>query len=220
MLKIFEIPELLRKRDQLKIEFNKSMQDSVFLDNANDILKNVDEWKFSTGAIFDQPPYDNEMAGFNPGRLLKKNYHTPFEARLKGAYSSGFIGGVHVITVHPSKSENLPLAISRFKWSGDILHTSHVKYFNHEKFHSKNLPSLVGINIFFEFSNNIRANVGVGVGDSCAIVLFYYNERKMIQSASSVTAPFDFQSEYLMHYDINDELELITSGDMAVWKKE
>jgi hypothetical protein len=220
MLKIFENPAILNKRDDLKVQFKALKNDLSFLGNVIDIFAGVETWKFSTGPIFDQPPYRSEMSGFDPGRILKKTYPSPYDARLKGAYSSGFFNERHIVTVHPSKPENMPLTISRFEWSGDVLLVNHVKYYDHPGFKSSKPPSLIGMSIFYELSQNIRVDVGVGANDAFSITLYHYNERKMIQSASSVTAPFDFQSEYEMHYDGNDLLNLITSGDMTVWQRK
>jgi hypothetical protein len=194
--------------------------DAAFLGTASSMLLGIDEWKYSTGAIFDHPPYDNEMAGFDPGKLLNKQYASPMEARLKGAYSSGFINGRHHCTVHPSKIENLPLTVSRFRVEGEIQFRDHIKFYAHSQFKSNKAPSLISLAIFYNFEEGTSAEITIGDADAFSITLYSYNKEKMIVAASTVTARFDFQAEYEMHYDSAKSLEAITSGDLLVWKRK
>ncbi|MEO6919028.1 MAG: hypothetical protein ABI171_08465 [Collimonas sp.] len=218
MLKIFETAELMKKLDEIKVAYEKKRYDIVFLGTAEEALKDIEEWKYSTGAIFDQPPHGDEMGGFAGGRLLKKQYPSPYEARLKGAYSSGFINGQHRVTISPSAPVNIPLDVARFRWEDGTLHTEHIKYYNHLGFQSAKAPALTAMSTFYAFDKNIRADVGVGISDAYSIFLYYYNEKNLIETASMVTAPYDFQSEYQMQYDEHDVLVSVMSGDVIVWQ--
>ncbi len=220
MLKILEIPELLVKRDELRAKFKASKKDIVLLGTAHAALKDIEEWKYSTGAIFDIPPFALEMAGFDGGRLLKKTYPSPYEARLKGAYSSGFIADQLRIIVYPSKPPNMPIIISRLFLENGVIYKDSIDYFEHRDSKSTKVADLVGMNIFYSFDKNIRANIGIGDSGAFSIQLFYYDEKNLISSVSSVTAPSDFQNEYQMRYDAEDELEAIYSGDQVVWKRK
>ncbi len=220
MLKILELPELLVKRDELTAKFKANKKDCVFLGTAHDALKEIEIWKYSTGPIFGVPPFVLEMAGFDGGRLLKKQYPNPYEARLKGVYSSGFIGEQLTILVQPSKPPNMPLIVSKFLWENDILHKTHIKYFDHNDCKSTKPPGLIGIGMFFNIKKYIRAYIAIGDAGAFSIELYHYDEKNLISSVSSVTAPSIFQNEYQMRYDAEDDLEAIYSGDQVVWKRK
>jgi len=160
MLEIFNTPEILNKRNELKENFEVFKNDALFLGDA-DSINEIDEWKYSTGPIFDQPPYTSEISGSNGGKLLKKKYASPYEARLKGAYCSGFINGTHKITIDPIKPESMPLTITQFDLENDALKSKTIRYYNHRDCASPKKPELIGISIFYPIRENIRAYIGV-----------------------------------------------------------
>ncbi|WCM77348.1 hypothetical protein M5C94_17700 [Acidovorax sp. GBBC 712] len=71
------------------------------------VLLRPTEWRYSGGDFFYPLPYRDEMAGYQPAKLLKKSYKSTDEASDKGVYSSGFVGDNHVVTRHPLELENV-----------------------------------------------------------------------------------------------------------------
>lgn len=220
MLTILETPELLSQRDRLMVKFNEKRKDISFLGTPSDFLKEIEEWKFSTGDIFDIPPYGHEMDGFNGGRILKKKYVSPYEARVKGAYSSGFIAGKVRLIVHPSKPLDMPLVVSKLEHEDDVVRKYHAKYFDHQDKQSTKLQSLISLSEFYAFKEGVRANITISDGEAYSIVLYYYDAYGRITAASMVSAPFSFQSEYEMHYGDDNELIAITTGGVPHWSKD
>jgi hypothetical protein len=217
MKKIFEIKSLIEFKDSLKDDFNILARDFAYLEEFYEIIDAVETWRHSTGPIFDYPPFSSEMMGFDGGRLIKRSYSDIDEARVKGAYSSGFVGGKHVVTVSPSKPITSALTTTFFKDDGDEKTKHTIKYY--KKSFKEKLPALVSIDRVFYFDHFTKAKVGVGAGAAYSIFLYYHDEHQRIVAASMVTAPYDFQTDYEMHYDEEGLLDSITSGGV-VWKRK
>lgn len=218
MIEILKNNELLGKLDELKSKYNSESKDHNFLDDFFSENNNVDEWIYSTGPIFDQPPYALEMAGFDTGRILKKKYSSPYEARLKGAYSSGFIRGKHYSTVFPSKPASMPLQANFFSSYDEKLTTRSIVS-NKITTRPEKPPKLLGIGEIFHLRTNILAYVGVGKGDAYVIRLFYYDDQNKIARSSMVTAPNDFQHEFYFNYNEIQELISIECNGI-IWERK
>jgi len=218
IMEILKNEELLKKLDEAREMFKRNGSDMDFLGTAAEQIEEIEDWKYSTGPIFNQPPYTSEMSGFSGGRLLKKKYPSPYEARLKGAYSSGFVKGEHRVTVYPKKLINMPLHIVRFRGENDILYTDSIYFYSHRDFTSGKVPELTSTGIFYKFDNDIYADIGVGVRNAYSITIYYY-KNNLIKSTSMVTAPFNSQSECEMHYDEDNLLMSITTSGGVVWER-
>jgi hypothetical protein len=219
MIEILKSTELIDLMKELKGNFNTNKVDVAFLNSYYSTIKKVEEWKYSTGPIFDQPPYSAELAGFTPGKILKRRYSNPFEARLKGTYSSGFINGAHVATISPSKPIEIPLMGTFFTANGTSIDGISIQYPNNDSYKSNKPPRLIGMRRIFNFQDRIRACIIVGERDTYSIDLFHLNEDRSVDSVSMVSAPYDFQSNCKFNYDNNGELVSITSNGI-VWEKQ
>jgi hypothetical protein len=219
MIEILKSTELIDLMKELKGNFNTNKGEIEFLNSYYSTIEKVEEWKYSTGPIFDQPPYSAELAGFAPGKILKKRYANPFEARLKGAYSSGFINGAHVATISPSKPIEIPLMGTFFTANGTSIDGISIQYPNNDSYKSNKPPRLIGMRRIFNFRDRIRACIIVGEREAYSIDLFYLNEDGSVDSVSMVSAPYDFQSNCKFNYDNDGELKSITSNGI-VWEKQ
>lgn len=210
--------ELIEVTNKQKRDFKLKQADTSFLNSHYSTIEKTKEWKYSTSAIFDQPPYSCELAGFAPGRLLKKLYPSPFEARLMGAYSSGFINDVHVVTISPSKPVEIPLAATFFTATGTSVDAISIQYPNNDSYNSNKPPRLIGMRRIFDFQDRIRACIIVGERDAYSIDLFYLDENGLVDSVSMVSAPYDFQSNCKFNYDSDGQLMSVTSNGI-VWQR-
>lgn len=219
MIKILESQDLMESMRSMQTRYATLSKNAVELESFYPVIDEVETWRFSTGPIFDEPPFVSEMAGFDGGRILKKSYSDIYEARLKGVYSSGFIQGDHVVTVSPSKPISSPLMTKFFRRESSAVEIYSINYYNNESFQSKKAPSLIGMGRLYEIDEVTKASIVVGSGAAYSITLYYYDSGKKVTAASMVTAPIDFQFDYKMHYDGDGALELIDSGGV-VWKRK
>lgn len=212
MIVISEDSELKEQRDQISEIFLTRKNDKRYLEDLYSSIGTINDWRYSTGPVFDQPPYTLEMAGFDTGRLLKKNYPSPFDARANGVYSSGFINDRHIVTIDPCKTTNGPLSATFFTEDGGDLLIVVAKFFDREFCAVTKPPELVSVKKFYTYRENIKACVGVGARNAYTIRLYYCDNEGKIVSASMVSAPYDLQANYKMEYDSNNELVSISSG--------
>jgi hypothetical protein len=218
MIEIMSSSKLIQLTNNLKNDFKLTQSDTSFLNWHYSVIEKIEVWKYSTGPIFDQPPYSAELAGFDPGRILKKLYSSPFAARLKGAYSSGFIDGAHVITIAPSKPIEIPIMATFFAMNDTSVDAISIQYPNNDSYNSPKPPRLIGIRKIFDFKDRIRACISVGEREAFSIDLFYLDGNGSIDSVSMVSAPYDFQSNCKFNYNNDGELISITSSGI-VWQR-
>lgn len=217
MINIFENTEITAGRDRLRAEFVGEMADPSHLARLYSLIDTATEWKYSTGPIFDEPPYTSEMAGFDGGRLLKKHYSSPFEARLKGVYSSGFLNGEHILTISPSKPDNTPLDVTFFLNRDDGLRILSAKFFRKPDA-SMLKADLIGLGRFYNYQDDIKVYVGVGTRNAYTILVYYCSNGKIV-SASMATGPYEMQANYKMEYDDECHLILVSSGKV-IWSRK
>lgn len=217
MLEILKNSVLLEKLSQLRSTYNAECNDHQFLEKFFLPLEDIPEWRYSTGPIFDHPPYSLEMAGFDGGRILKKQYSSPYEARLKGAYSSGFLNGKHVVTIYPTKPATMPLQANFYIENQDNVRDYSIISFKKISPSTSKPPKLLGIGDFFKIEDNVRAYVGIGKGSAYVIRVFYYNSSKLISKASMITGPSDFQNDFDFIYNEKNELKSIECNGI-IWE--
>lgn len=219
MIRIFESQGLMESMRSMQTRFATLAKNAAELEGFYSVIDEVETWRFSTGPVFDEPPFVSEMAGFDGGRMLKKSYLDIYDARLKGVYSSGFLRGQHVVTVSPSKPVSSPLMGKFFRRENGEIEIHSINFYSNKSFQSKKPPALVGMGRMYDIDEITKACIVVGSGAAYSITLYYYNSEKRVTAASMVTAPLEFQFEFKMHYSDNGELEFIDSGDV-VWKKK
>lgn len=219
MIEILKNSELTKKLQEIKENYAIESKKFEVLDNFFSIIGDISDWRYSTGPIFDQPPYSLEMAGFDGGRILKKTYPSPFDARLKGAYSSGFIHEKHAITIYPSKPSNMPLQANFYRQEEKNTITHSITSQKTIDPNSNKPPKLLGIGEIFDIQDDIRAYVGIGKGDAYVVRLFYYDSDLRITKASMITAPSNFQNDFTFDYDDTNTLKSIYCNGL-IWEKD
>ena len=210
---------LLLRLEEIRKQYLTESKNYDFLEKHFATIGKISNWCYSTGPIYDKPPYSLEMAGFDGGKLLKKKYNSPYEARIKGMYGSGFHGEKHLITIYPSKPSTMPLQANFYDYEDDkvIIHTiSSQKAIDPS---SQKPPKLIGLGELFSIEKNIDAYVGVGKGDAYAIKVFYADDEKMIKKVSMITAPSNYQNDFYLLYDENGDL-LSVNCNGIIWSKK
>lgn len=104
----------LTKNTQLKSiaeELQKEFQQQAFpfdiVTKSFSQIKEISEWKYSTGDYYHQEPFFHELNQLTQAKLLKKQYPSYQEAKLKGAYSHGFSQSDLILTIIPTKLETV-----------------------------------------------------------------------------------------------------------------
>lgn len=217
MINILDSEDLIESIRSMKARFAILAENVIDLEDMYSVLREVETWRFSTGPLFDEPPFSSEMAGYDGGRILKKSYVDIYGARLKGAYSSGFIDERHVVTVFPSKPVSSPLIVKFFKLVDGGTEIYAINYYNNESFQSTKKPALVGMGRIFNVGEAIKACVVVGAGPAYSVTVYYCDSEKRIIAASMVAAPIEFQYDYEMCHNNDGQLEPINSGGV-IWQ--
>ncbi|WP_208941582.1 hypothetical protein [Paracidovorax avenae] len=104
---LLDIPEFKEMLTDCEVTFRDKVAELSINGFVESFLLKPNEWKYSRGDFFNPLPYREEMAGYQPAKLLKKSYSSTDEASEKGIYSSGFIDGNHVVTRHPLELKNV-----------------------------------------------------------------------------------------------------------------
>lgn len=209
--------EIIQARSaKIKEKFESYSCDPRYMEEFLLALSKTCEWKYSTGPIFDEPPYQMELMGFSSGRLLKKKYKDFFEARLLGAYSSGFASDRHLVTVSPSKPQNTPVNASRFNQENGETHIAYAYHYVDSKFNVLKPPKLNGLGEIFDLGNKTTAFIVVGRNDAESIYLYCHDDHGLIRSVHLWTKGVQVQSNYDFHYD-DGILTTIKSGESLIW---
>lgn len=104
---LLDIPEFQRMLADCEMAFKAKVAELSSNKFVETVLLKPTEWRYSRGDFFYPLPYRDEMAGYQPAKLLKKSYESTDEASEKGIYSSGFVGDNHVVTRHPLELKNV-----------------------------------------------------------------------------------------------------------------
>lgn len=104
LLNIPEFKEMLADCETTFLAKAAELSENNF---AEHFLLRPTEWKYSRGDYFNPLPYREEMAGYQPAKLLKKSYPSTDDASKKGIYSSGFVDTNHVVTRYPLELNNV-----------------------------------------------------------------------------------------------------------------
>ncbi|WP_175906941.1 hypothetical protein [Burkholderia sp. BCC1640] len=214
---IMNIDFIQMKSAEIQEKYNANGNDLALMEECRITLSTVDDWRYSTGPVFDEPPYQMELMGFSSGKLLKKKYPNFFEARLHGAYSSGFSDNQHLITVAPSKPQNSPINTSRFNKSNGEVTIVHGYHHIDSNFNILKPAKLISLSSIFYLDKNTQAAITIGRNEAKSIYLYYRNDLGLIKSVHLWTTGASAQSNYDFYYDTDGTLKTIKSGESIIW---
>lgn len=200
-------------------EFQQRRNDAAWLAACLPVIAAVDDWKFSTGPLFDPPPYHMQLMGFSAGKLSKKAYAGVDEARVAGLYSNGFIGGTHRITVGPTKPLSLSWDVTLFEVSDAGTRSVTSKQPSLATPPSPRPASLVGISESSWLDERDLLSVGIGSGGAFAVYLYRHDANGRAVTAHMFSKGVAPQSDYRLHYDGKGELSEVTelASGLRIW---
>lgn len=115
-----ELPGIASRIDAALQQFQQCQTGQAFLTRCLALIGQVEEWKYSTGPLYDLPPYQMQLMGFSGGKPLKKPFADLTAARAGGAYASGFIAGQHVLSFDPAENLKLSPQVTQYDREGDL----------------------------------------------------------------------------------------------------
>src|SRR6478752_6911672 len=118
---VMELPGVAARIEAALQQFSQRQADQPFLKRCLAVLEQIEDWKYSTGPLYDLPPYQMQLMGFSGGKVLKKAPAGLLQAREAGAYASGFIAGQHVLTVDPAENLKLSPQVTQYDHEGDLV---------------------------------------------------------------------------------------------------
>ncbi|MCC4104750.1 hypothetical protein [Serratia ureilytica] len=216
---IERMKELEPAIEDLRDRFVRYGSDSDLLMHPFNLISEISEWKYSTADNFDPEPYHNEVSGMKSGRIIKRKYDSPFSAKLKGQYSSGFIDGQLVLTIHPSEIDS-SLSVSYFMAQGGVKYRLAILYrLRDETVSSCRLRSI-------QSCLNIDASCQVFIlkGESDEVSISAYESHKgLLVKAYVWSSRWPVESVRHLHY-CGSELSMITGpskggGEIEIWRK-
>ena len=93
--------------------------DSSAIESTMDVFSSICDWRYSRGVFYTPLYFFNELVGDSPGKVVKKKFPSPLDARYEGFECAGFLGGDLAITISSAKgAENSRLVASRIERDG------------------------------------------------------------------------------------------------------
>lgn len=223
---LMDMPIVQLKVAEMLGKFKSFENDRAYIEECLSVLDAITDWKYATGPMFDQPPYSMQMMGEDGGRVLKKSYSSYYEARLKGAYSSGFIDGEHRITIYPSKPKHMPLAVNYYKTFENTLFRTTTEQFSRGEPPSTKPPMLRAISETHFIEPSKQLNVGAGRGGAFSVSMYCYGASGLLETAHKFSkGPATMQADYFFTYDDSGNLLMVTTPSkvetmrIKVWPK-
>ncbi|WP_141113346.1 hypothetical protein [Chromobacterium haemolyticum] len=218
-MNIKETPELLQAASQLKEIFHQFKTQDSQLNRIPEEIHSIKEWVYSTADNLDPQPYLNEINGRKSGRILKKTYSDPLEAKSDGYYSHGFENNNLKLTIHPSEINSI-IPVTYFLSDGKFnLHLSIEYLIKEEQIKKITLLGLIGC-----FHNkNDYIFINISDSDEFLITVYKYSDKK-INEVLLWGNTWANQGVRNFNYDKNGELINITSPskdgtERIIWKK-
>lgn len=212
-MEVLNLPEIVSSLNRLREVLSQKKDDASFINEGLDLMNMIDEWFYSKKEYYHPLPFDNEISGFDRGRLLKKKYPTPEEAAASGTYGFGFIGGVHRITISPTSTTRGVIYMSLFTKNGDTLQIKSTKNLKDERKPSE----LESLGEYFPFSPTESAYVGVNKWGDFTVMVYVKNASGVLDKVLAYSKGWPGQIEYHIHYDEAGELHNITSSGVVTW---
>lgn len=204
---ILSSPEVVAWLAQCRAEFVARASDKELLRSHVDEMMRVTDWKFGSDASCFQPiPYRSESNGFPPGRIYKKAYASPAEAKQKHAYSAGYSLGKLAFVIDPSRIAN-KWSFSRYEYRGEEILIENIEHFDDPKKGFLRLTSLFGLTWLRQHVE--RLEVGCGADARVAASLFQFNDGRL---ETEIRGASDWGSDERLQYcyDAQGNLSSVT----------
>lgn len=214
-MSILKIPEVAESIERLRERYDAACTDQGFIRKCIPVIELVENWKYSRSQCIHPIPYESEIGGRSPGKLIKKTYTSPYEGSGKGNYCFGFINDFHVITIAPSASFSDPKEISLYTLEENILHLTHTIHYQR----TEKASQLQSVGEYFPIGNRQRAHIAVGRGGNFFVYLYQYNDAQLVGSVHAYSKNWPEEIEYSLLYDHNEKLAQIVSGGQIIWPK-
>ncbi|GKT17416.1 hypothetical protein AVHY2522_15155 [Acidovorax sp. SUPP2522] len=219
---LIEIPEF---RDIISECKNLFHEKKITISKENRVESSLalpSSWRYSRGDYFYPLPYRNEIMGYQPAKIIKRQYQSTDEASNKGIHSSGFLEGKHIVTRHPIELDTV-IDISLFEYNiNEILHLN-LRGFRRNSRQKED--SLKSIGKTFTRDDKI-INVNYARDGNFLVNLLRKDEKQNIFEEYIYTKEWDTNDIYkYIHDEQNQLLEVRAPGksgnfDVVIWKRD
>jgi len=217
---VMELPGVGARIEAALQQFQQHQADQPFLTRCLALIGQVEEWKYSTGPLYDLPPYQMQLMGFSGGKPLKKSFADLSAARAGGAYASGFVGGRHVLTVDPAENLKLSPQVTQYDHEGDLARATITRQPALAVPVLSRPASLVGLGETSWLDERRRLHIAVGSRGAFAVYLYRYDDAQRPRHVHLFSKGHTVQSDYELHYDDAGNLSRVTDVlGHPVWPK-
>jgi hypothetical protein len=217
---VMDIPGVQSRIDTGLQQFQQHQSDQAFLKRCLERVDQIDEWRYSTGPVFDLPPYQLQLMGFGGGKLRKKGYESLAAARTAGAYASGFVAGQHVVTIDPAESLTFSPQVTLYEYDAQRVHSTITRQPDLAVPALSKPATLVGLGATEWLDERRRLHIGVGTRGAFAVYLYRHDDDGRPRHVHLFSKGHVAQSDYELHYDANGTLIRVTDVvGSAVWPK-
>jgi hypothetical protein len=205
---------------KLESQLIENETNPIFAKDAFSSIDLVDDWKYSTGPIYNPIPFRDQVMGFTPGKPVKRKFSSPLDAiSCKNIYASGFIDGKLAIEKYPIEIKTASLNFYQSIDSNGTLEKI-IKYnpINNEFI---KLAGLNEIRIIDKF--NIYFT-GISI-DGYYLIQLKYDSNNYLIYEKSYSKGWPANAEYFYHYDNKGNLSMITTPSkypefhVKIWPK-
>lgn len=215
---VMEIPGVQTRVEAGLKQFQQRQSDQSDLKRCLALLLQVEQWKYSTGPLFDLPPYQMQLMGFAGGELLNTQPASLLEARQRGAYAAGFIGQQHVLTLDPTENLTFSPQVTLYEREGDIVRATTTRQPGLATPTMSSPATLVGLGDTWWLDERRRLHITVGGRGAFAVYLYCYEDPRWPRRAHLFSKGHQAQSDYELHHDDTGALVLVTDArGTAIW---
>lgn len=195
------------------------------INEAMDVFKSVQEWRYSKGVLYTPFKFFNELMGYSPGRVVKKIFLSPLDGRLQGFECAGFVENKLCLMLDSAKGgENSRLALSRVeeKEGGVFVKRSHHYDFTRS---AGRAAEFVSLSLITRLSDRFELSAGASVRGDFGLKLFECGADGLVDCVYVYGTGFREPIRHQFYYDWRGLLKITVPSknpdeESVVWKRK
>lgn len=199
--------------------------DSSAIESTMDVFSSICDWRYSRGVFYTPFYFFNELVGDSPGKVVKKKFPSPLDARYEGFECAGFLGGDLAITISSAKgAENSRLVASRIERDGKkvfVLTSCHYDFTSL----AGRAPEVVSVSLIDGMLDGMEVCACASVRGDFWIQVFFYVEVGVVDCVYVYGTGFREPIRHQFYYDWRGLLKITVPSknpdeESIVWKRK